>query len=258
MSNAMVANSQTSSCSYADTCESSSPCCSNLSFSGYVDYLYWKVNRSDLYLNVGDGKNRYLCPNYDSNFRVGANISCKCIDFGLRYTRLYISKSEDWDLEERAKYKIDFDMLDIEAGYRFTFECINATFRPFAGVKILSVEQKFENDFRDDFDAVGIYTGIETKWQLCEKQICNRSIPISLLFRASTGIVDGKHDYHDDDGKECLYTFVNDIFFGVDCGFSNVGCANANMQIGYEIQNYSNWAEFFGFSGLVVRLGLMY
>lgn len=226
------------------------PCCWDLSYSAYADYLYWKVNRSDTYFR-DNGDAKYLCPGYSSNYRLGGAIHLDCVDLGLRYTSICTSDSRD-----SVKFSMDFDMIDIEAGYRIAFDCIDATFRPFAGVKILWTEQKWDDgDFHDDLNGVGIYTGIDTKWELYNMETCNRNIPISLIFRGSTGILESENDYHTDEGKECLYTFVNDLFFGMNIEACDIGCFDTYMQLGYEVQNYTNWAHFFGFSGLVVRLG---
>ena len=232
------------------TCDPCDPCETSLTYSVYADYLYWQVKRSDMDFSSESGR-KYLCPDYDHNFRVGAELHCQNLDFGVRYTNIDGNYSESDD-----KFHIDFGMVDIETGYNIELCSINAVFKPLAGVKIVWSNQKWRTEFDDDLKGVGLYLGAESKWFVCNKQFCDKSLPISLLFRGSMGILEGSNDYRGTTGKECLYTFTNDVFFGLNSQFCNMQCGNADIEIGYEMQNYTNWAHFFGFSGLVVRLAL--
>lgn len=261
--------------SYAQNCNTCDPCmtecslcdinCCDMSYDFYVDYLYWKVNRADL--NFDEEPTNFIDPDFDHGFRVGGNLRCDCWNFGVRYTYYQTDESKDDN-----DYDLKFRTLDVEGGYTFHICGTPMDLTPFAGVKFAWIDEDREIDDNDidlDFYGVGLYLGLGSKWSLCNWNACNCCIPISLVARASTGIMDGEFDADSDDDcdgdrkDECLFVPVHEMYIGLDFRFCDLVCdTDVNLQIGYEAQ-YWGYREFssnddisnLGLGGLVVRLG---
>lgn len=232
---------------FCDPCSWFSDC----DFSVYTEYLYWEVCRSDL---INDDE--YVNPDWDHGFRLGGRLSCDCWDLGLRYT--YFVTDDEKDDED---YDIDYDVVDIELGYSFCADCVRASFRPFAGVKLAWIDEDHDDD-DNKYRGYGLYFGGSSQWHLCDYEFCNNVTTISIIARGSYGILRSTFERNDND-KECLFVPYLDAFIGLNFSFCDLYCLNGDLSIGYEAQHW-DWVETdssrdtasLGLGGLVLHLGL--
>jgi len=273
-----------------DACHSEcEDCCANGAV--YVDYLYWKVNRSGLTLPSNKGPTN-LTPAHHSGFRLGARGRCDCWDFGVRYTYFDnrdskkfepvifqgVNQSEAID-NLTAKYSIDYDIIDIELGYNFDClcACSDVSIRPFAGAKLAWIDEEFNTqlEFLDkvstDFKGYGLYAGAEGNWTLCNWQACGCYMPLSLVLKGTIGILDGEFKTSGGDiiiisgvttnrniaenarKKEWIYVPYHELFAGLNLGYCG-SCVDANLMVGYETQTWSGWRQGF-IQDVVLGLG---
>ncbi len=118
-------------------------------YSAYVDYLYWKVNRSEL--SQFDFEKRELHvpqSKYDSNWRIGGSICCKGYDLGFRYTNFDLTQKKRTD-----KFNIDFNSDDIEVGYRLAFDCFKVNLSPLEGLPLSGSTKNGGELLKDCLDA---------------------------------------------------------------------------------------------------------
>ncbi len=278
------------SCDPCDPCYTGNECnlCDidwcDISFSAYVDALYWHVCSGDTDRDFFDGENtRYVAlnPDYTWGWRIGAAAHWDCWDLGLRYTSFNSKTTEDFTLnfEESSvelKYDFDYDVLDLELG-RTCCVCDGLTLRPFAGGKFAWIDVDAENlnsesqgGVKMDYNGYGLYVGLGGRWQLCSISACDCDIPLALVSRLSTGVMDsdfkqtfsGNSSVSADSIKDCLFVPVHEVYLGLEfrmCGLCN---ADAFLQLGYEAQ-YWGWREYdenddithLGLGGLVLRFG---
>lgn len=298
---------------FADNGDACFDCCDNdAKWSANVDYLLWKTNRSELYLDTDNGSDaadvaegsrrdcgvRYINPDHESGWRIGLNRACGCWDFGVRYTSYYdsgkVKKSrkhhgdymEEYTARDasddvaqggnggkKTKYSIDVDMLDVELGYPSALNCgCCGTIRPFVGAQWAWIDEKgkifdyFKGKLK--FKGRGLYLGADAEWNVCNYDFCGCVVPITLVTRASTGILDSEFTVKgrdcDDRKKECLYVTHHELFAGLAFRFCDVGCGDLDVVIGYETQTFNNWREFdsnddlaaLGFGGMTLRLAM--
>lgn len=245
----------------------------NLTYTAYVDFLYWKVCRTDLDTEVHDGEAKFLNPCFDPAFRLGFFAHSDCWDFGLRYTRFCTDQKESLENSgevDDAKFCFDFDVLDLETGY--TCKCSCLTIRPFVGAKFAWADDHFETnefDSKIDYCGCGIYLGAGGRLPFYSFCACDRTVPVSLVTRCSTGILDSKFKEDvdgdcdcDDSEKHCVYVPYLDAYVGLEFTFCDLCCGDAFLQIGYEAQ-YWGWREYdshndvahLGLGGLTMRFG---
>ena len=270
------------SCDPCDPCYQSKPCdlCDiewcDVEYDFYVDALYWKLCRSDLDIDLDDDEGGYADHDWSWGYRIGGNARYKNWDLGIRYTSFCddVKTSKGGD----AKHEFDYDVLDIEAGYTCCLPCDGLSIRPIAGVKLAWIEDEFDksenndgNKGKFDYTGYGLYLGCSARWELCSYSACDRDIPIALVTRATTGILHGEFDYGDLENadhstykNECIYNPVHELYVGLDFSFCDLcGCGNAFFQVGYEVQHWGSWREWFsdddlaswGLGGLVLRFG---
>lgn len=266
-------------CDPCDPCATSNSCslCDidfcDVEYSVYADFLYWKVSKGDLNMGQDDGKEEYFNPDYDCGYRLGAVARYNNWDLGVRYTSYWTDDKKSKGSSGDAKFDFDYDVVDIELGYSCCLDCANATIRPFAGAKLAWIDDDFDKSDKDgsdtkiDFRGYGLYLGASGRWDLCSFDVCDRSIPIALVGRASTGILDAEFDQDVEDGggdrkEECLFVPVHDAYLALDLTFCDLCGIDANLQLGYEVQ-YWGWREYnddedithLGLGGLVLRFG---
>lgn len=247
----------------------------DVKFSAYADFLYWEVCVGDLTFEEVESITTYQNPNYDCGFRLGAVAAWKNWDLGIRYTSLNVTHERDFEHSSgSAKFKFDSDVVDIELGYHCCLGCEGFSLNPFVGTKLAWIDQVHDREERGnskntmDFCGYGLYTGFNTRWELCSFSACGNSTPIALVTRASTGILRSElkskqeFDSANEKKKLCFIVPVHEAYVGLDFSFCNFSCFDANLQLGYEIQ-YWGWHEdsstsditHLGMDGLVLRFG---
>jgi hypothetical protein len=291
----------------------------DMEFSVYVDALYWKTNHGNLSyefpLVEGDEPDRHsLCGDYNWGYRLGAAASWNGWDLGLRYTSLKTSTSRSHlstdELGEvivltddlRVSHKVDFQVLDLELG-RTCCVCEGVTLRPFVGGKFAWIDskRKFDNTVTEiisvepivttnnevkdsiDFDGKGLYIGFDSRWELCSFDLCDMNVPLALVTRASTGILDADFDHKStfedliptetsitsSSISKCHYVPVHELYAGLEFAFCGLCNMDAFVQVGYEVQywGFEGYTGFFdvfsldnssthlGMGGLVLRFG---
>lgn len=244
---------------------------------------------------------RFVNPDHESGWRVGLSRACGCWDFGLRYTSYYdsakVKKSEKkhghYDVDgyvargaeesedaalggnggRKSRYSIDMDVLDVELGYPCALNCgCCGTIRPFIGAQWAWIDEsaKIYDYFKgkQKFKGAGLYLGAEGEWNVCNYDFCGCVVPITLVTRASTGILDSeftvKAKYCDNRKKECLYVTHNELLAGLAFRFCDVGCGDLDVLVAYEVHHFCGWREFdsyddlasLGVGGLTFRLAM--
>ena len=255
----------------------------DVSFSAYVDALYWHVCSGDTDRDFNDGENtRFvsLNPDYDWGWRIGAAAHWDSWDLGLRYTSFNSKTSEHFFLnfEEQdldVSFDFDYKVLDLELG-RTCCVCDGLTLRPFAGGKFAWIDVDTENLNTEnrfgkmDYDGYGLYVGLGGRWELCSFSACDWNIPMALVMRLSTGVMDSDFEQTFRTGsletgfdiKDCLFVPVHEVSLGLEfrmCGLCNT---DAFFRIGYEAQDWG-WREYdqdddithLGLGGLALRFG---
>ncbi len=241
----------------------------NWDFDVYGEYLYWRIGRSDLDPINGF----YINPDYDSGFRAGFRGGKDQWDIGVCFTRYNTSQRLTIFDGDEFRHQVDFDyqVLDLEAGYTCDFQCGRGQFRPYFGVKIAWIQDRFrhfvnrqiDEDELIDFTGVGLYLGAETRYNICE--CC---VPIALVVSGDVAVLDSVFTQEIFDGnplwEEKLFVPVLDLFIGLEFDFGTVFCCtDFNLGIGYEVQSWQGWRKYsdndqladFGLGGLVVKAG---
>ena len=126
-------------------------------FKVMAEFLYLAPIRSIQYANFSTGPNTretlFLSPGFDPAFRIGGMYNFgNGIDIGLAWTHFSgISRASDAHLDggtpevESVKYKLDYDTVDLDAGYNF-LAGDHLRFRLFGGLRFLKTveDQKFD------------------------------------------------------------------------------------------------------------------
>ncbi len=207
-------------------------------YNVYVDALYWQVRAHD----TGHG-----CPDWEWGFRLAGYAHYKNWDLGIRWT----------SFDNDSRIDNEFDVVDIEFGYTFHWDCDHATFRPFAGAKLAWVDHSY-NDEHLDHQGYGLTIGADFRWTLCAFSACDNQIPVSFLSRASASILSSEFGHH------CDYVDVQELFVGLEFAFCDLFCdIDATFAVGYEVQSWNAWRSLdeshdlghFGIGGLVLRFG---
>lgn len=242
-------------------------CCEDSGFYVYGDVLYWEACKSDAdYSNSGT---KYLNLDHDVGFRIGGQFVCDCKDIGIRYTS-WDSSDHIVDGGDRS-YALDFEVVDIEFGYRLRIDCVDAELRPFIGAKLAWLDETLHFDGSDhhkiDTDAYGLYLGSEFLWSFYDATYCGTCYPLSLLARVSWGVLDSDINHSTTDGdtfeKHCLYIHAFEAFVGVDFTVCICDCFEMDVLLGYEIQKWmgmrrlgsSDDLSSLGMSGMTMRFG---
>ena len=270
-------------CYSCDPCNSYScgSCPSGMTYSAYVDYLYWVPFRSGIFRSDKPKEGDiFLDHSYTSGYRIGGLMSCNCMDLGVRYTS-FDSTSEDSSVFPfSVKYDVEFQDVDIEVGYVFCFDCGDSFFRPFVGGQLVWIDEKLESQSKGtetlkfDDRGYGAYIGAEGKLQIFD---C--IIPIALRARGRLGLLNSSYKITFSDiqttrrsSDEPHMTVVSEVFVGLDFSYCGYSCFDINLLIGYELQSYlrdtilSFVQEFpasvpiddFGLGGLVIRFGVCF
>jgi len=269
-------------CDPCDPCAVKNPCdlCEidfcDLKYDFYVDALYWEVCKGDL--NVGRNHHdhqEYLSPEFSWGYRLGGAASWRNWDLGFRWTSLNNKTSSEYAYlrHERAKFHFNYRVLDVELGYTCCMDCGPFSFRPFVGGKFAWIKDHFDKESGGEANSriknksEGLYIGSSAKWELCKYTTCDRTIPISLVARASAGVLRSKFTQEVEDGngdidKEHIYMPYNDVYVGLDFAFCDMCGWDAFFQVGYEAQHFG-WRQYnhrehttdLGLGGLVLRFG---
>lgn len=253
----------------------------NMTFSAYIDALYWHGCGSDLFIDTGTDR---LSPDYEWGWRVGAMAKWHAWDFGLRYTSFDSKDEQEVDFGSLqiaiAECKIDYSVLDVEVGASCC-PCDGLLLRSFVGGKFAEIKTTHNNiiEFNSlnkrKLDGNGLYIGTEGNWRLCNINLCDCCIPVAFVYRVSTGVLNGEFKRTittPDPGdpsqlidivyEECQFVPVHEVYTGLEFKMDGPCCLDAFFQIGYEAQ-YWGWMEEFnnsdiahlGFGGLVLRFG---
>lgn len=256
----------------------------DVEFEVYVDALYWHVCSGDLdrYIGGVDNVTRSIDPGYSWGWRIGASAYWNSWDLGFRYTSFCKSRKEkfnygitDSNEDVYSKFEFDFHVWDVEVG-RECCVCEGMLFRPFFGGKFADIDVKanYIDDplvrAKTDYDGCGLYVGFDSRWQICSFNACDRCIPVSLVSRFSTGVMDSdfkqrlKGELGDSSSKykDCQFVPVHEVYAGFELRTCDLFCADAFFQAGYEAQ-YWGWREYnasddithLGLGGLVLRFG---
>jgi len=248
----------------------------DIEYTGYVDALFWEVAKGDL--NLGrDPQNieKYLQPEFSWGYRLGGAARWKSWDLATRWTSLNSStkSSYTFESEKKAKFKFDYKVLDVEIGYTCSMECAPVSFRHFVGSKSAWIKDHFnkqsggESNSKIKYEGYGLYIGSSARWELCNYNMCDRNIPISLVTRASAGVLRSGFSQEVTNGNgdidwEHIYTPYNDAYVGLDFTFCDLCGIDAFFQAGYEVQSFG-WRQYdhrehttyLGVGGLVLRFG---
>lgn len=253
----------------------------DVTYDIYGDALYWAVCKGDLNLGrTADefNKQKFLSPDFDWGYRVGAVARWKNWDLGARWTSYETSTSAHYAYIpfNHAKFSFDYKVVDVEMGYKCNMECGSFAWRPFVGGKFSWIKDKFDKHSGGQSRSTihqrgyGLYLGACGKWEICDYKSCDWSIPISLVTRASAGFmyskfkqsVDNVDIDHGGNYKEFIYTPYGDAYVGLDFRFCDSCGWDTFFQVGYEVQGWG-WREYdhrehityLGLGGLVLRLG---
>lgn len=256
----------------------------------YADFLYWDVQKSDLALGEdGEGNQHYLNPDYDFGYRLGACAAWHKWDAGVKYT--WLGNHSEGDIPDLvndfdATFKLNLNVVDIELGHSFCLNCGPIIFRPFVGAKLAWVKDHFNtlagggpnaSDTHIKFNGYGIYLGACGRWELCNFQMCDYCLPISLVMRGSTGILRSEFKQSveaniPDVGattftyqRQDVYTPVHEGYVGIDVAVRGLCDNEISLQLGYEAQ-YWGWRKYnditqtthLGMGGLVLRGGVSF
>jgi hypothetical protein len=277
---------------YCDPCNPCGYAPENMEFAVYADYLYWKVCRPDIVIFDSFDDATIINPNYDSGWRIGGMIKRCNWDIGAKYTSFNTStrieqlfaNGNDF-FNPFIDYSTDWDIVDIEVGYTFSFDCSSASFRPFIGAKLAWIDDKIEAEIQFDsisegirseidFKGYGLYAGMEGKYLLYQAQMCDACIPFYFVGRGSVGVLHSDVTRNvaffigtiTDEAFEirdrCLYVPVIEVFAGLEIGGVEWGCVTPYVMLGYEAQSWLGagfdelGAAQIGIGGLVARFGL--
>jgi|GEM_PF-629005 len=253
------------------------PCCdwfSDCEFSVLGEYLYWDICSlsDDLQQTttpvVGERRNIILGSDYQSGYRVGGLFQFSCWEFGVRYTSLDSTKEINQPLNATgdAFYKIqqryDYSVLDITLGREINIRGLCGSLTPFIGLKFGWIDLKqdvqetspntpnlIEIETQSDFNTYGINLGANFQWQIWKE-----CIPVSFITRASMALLKGTYStnggdvVHDgvvitstDYFDSCAFSFVPNIYVGLDFELFCCDCFWANAQIGYEAELWTSF-----------------
>lgn len=288
-----------------------------------VDWLYWNIRRSNLdyaipYVDdtadnsIGDVHR--VEPDFKSGVRVGLHKECGCFDYAIWYTyfdqnyidtidspagnqagtRLYdkVAAVDIGDVTRAlGKWKIDYDHVDVNAGYRFeTLGC--ACLHLFGGFTWAGIDQEYDTDYLEgsstfdrihqtlDMNAYGVNFGADVSMSLWSCLDCIGALWYNMLV--------GDFDYHwqyqnsdsfvgDLKDDTCELIGLLNLAFGLKythprCSW---GMKTAQVSVGYEFHQWLNMPEFLwvigsdeptlnqhrtnlSFDGLFVRLHVGY
>lgn len=152
---------------YNDTAygEFDSCCCEPACGKGFISagLLYWRAyegglddcfpiedsNCEDSCGNIISrfrGKGEEFDFNWDAGFRLGVGYEFPCgWDISVFWTDFHSTSSEHRRNEHRRRWKLDFDVVDIIAGYRCDV-CSCLVVRPFVGLRGADIEQKLRTN----------------------------------------------------------------------------------------------------------------
>lgn len=276
-------------------------CCQDACWSGwsiYGDWLYWRVRNCGLdyalpgpVIDTGNASNNTghvfaVEPSYDSGFRVGITKECDCLYFDAFYTHYKSEESDETHsgtaltptrvaalgttavLEAKAKYEIDYDVVDIVAGYSSNpCYCFQTIF--FGGFKYARIDQEFTSSYDDfsgsppvlvkqtnDMNAYGVDLGFGAEYAIwnCFNAFGRFSYDILLgdFTRkteqnvSATGISTNAVDVRD----ECWRSIsVINLAIGVSSDYQFCGsCIDSiTLAVGYEFHKWIDMPNFFAF-----------
>ncbi|MCH9625648.1 MAG: hypothetical protein S4CHLAM123_08250 [Chlamydiales bacterium] len=270
----------TSSINAAGPCN---PCCDDLEYSIYADYLYWNVGTDFTSISVGtvESITRNFNPDYNSGYRIGGNIRSNCWDLGLRYTDFNTKQKKNFFELIQNSYDLDYQIVDLDLGYIYGSCCKNTYLRPFIGAKFAWIDEKrstlnlgsgglSNSDIK--MCGYGLSFGAEGHWSFLE---CG-CFPLALYFRGDFAIINATIDRSHqrleagaitaDDLFNDLHSYQtgHEIAVGLEIGYTGFCCVNPSLMIGYEIQGWDWWkdtvsdqaTQSLGLGGLVARLKL--
>lgn len=265
-----------------DTCFSETACdlCGinfcDMEFTAYIDALYWHVCNGEMTQFIDQGENIHLTQDYNWGWRIGGIAYWKSWDFGFRYT-FYSGKNKEQfsDNMTFVEYDIAYKIFDIEVGKTCCF-FDKWVFRPFFGGKYAWIDMDHmlfegtETISHLSHDSCGLYMGVGTRWQLCSLCVCDRDIPMAIVSRFNTGLMDAdfKQENTNSEGEnnerheECLFVPNYEVYFGLEFRMCDLCEMDGFFQLGYEAQ-YWGWRKtgssdditYLGLGGMVLRFG---
>ena len=270
-------------------------------FEFSIDWLNWKANRGGLdFVVTGDDDNAAIGPGSLKLIRTGRDNGLRLAlfrrttsgwDFGIRYiefdaqgrnsvfdpdaamtaTRIHPTGADIGDADiaaARSKYKLQYDIIDVEAGRSFGLGHSGAL-RPFAAVRAARIDQDLNSQYSDtpgfdtgnlvfvneaaNMSSVGMLAGSEAHWHVRER--------FRLFSRAAAGLHVGTFDVSNvqfepdnvadfnvqvrKDHRDVVMSF--EAAAGVDCRVWDRGPAAVDLHVGYEIQYWDNLVDFIRF-----------
>jgi len=268
----------------------------------YGDWLLWKTRRCGLdYVipNSGDplavalGASTYVGNpvDYNAGFRLGFGArSCDSFDIAFRYTHYQCKSDSSYAIEGEpartirtnpivagllpisefalSRYRIDYNVFDIEIGRMKTVDCSSFTYRPFVGAKFAFIDEDLNTSyalFVETPPLVGVYESIELGAYGLSIGLDVRADVrgcLGLYVRGATSLLAGDYEItHRDaffNGDETL-TFTTgkhwcllgnvELAAGLDYVLYNQCGTLARLAIGYEFQHWINTQDFFNYLG---------
>ncbi len=261
-------------------------------WDAHIDYLYMKARNCHFdYAIPFDGTNaigsvKSLSPEYDSGFRIGFDKECDCFTYGVNYTWFRSNRTTTTtepvtgDLAgtllidaytavtqatidlARAKWDLDYDLVDITAGYHLcSSECLD--FSMFGGVKLAFINQDFEalystnvditgatNTFdrvnqKLDMDAYGLQFGFNTDYNGWNCLGLYGLFSLDVLaadfdrtFRYTTSANGGLTTLTRADLKENCWDIVSVLNLGIGLKYRFQSCLDSTLSIGYEFHQW--------------------
>jgi|GEM_PF-5871126 len=238
--------------------------CEGLNYSIAGEYLYWRADRLEQYMPVNGNFISYFQPEYDSGARVIGAVGCNCWEFAARYTYYNSNNNQQRlganDFLYQLRYHLNYQIVDLTFAYTFNLTPSCIKFKPFVGAKLGWLKETTDlvqlntsKTKKFDTDAYGPTMGAEISW--C---IFNWCLPTSLIARAEFSALSARSTFAEPfvivtignpfETRAPAYSFITiqDLYIGLGfslCGFS---CAKGELQVGYEVQNWTNLYTFVG------------
>lgn len=201
-----------------DSQECEDSCCQpDCCGKGFIsaELLYWRafengldrcipVETSDIITLDGRLTSRLIGRSHDPNFKwnpgfrlgIGYEFACSNWDVEASWSYFHTHSNNSFDDDIDVQWNLDFDVLDIVAGYKTDLSHCFAL-RPFAGIRSARINQKFQiNEFsledddsdsdfeknREEFLGIGPLIGLEADWDIGCGFSLYASASISLLY----------------------------------------------------------------------------
>jgi len=289
----LVTSVNADECNTCDPCESTCDMCDPCGeWTVELDWLYWHVRRCELiYATAGQAdalKIKDIDLSYDSGFRIGAFKECGDAFFGIRYTGFCYEDSQTViddnvraarisevtisDLKiAKSRYKLDLDVLEIEASYTLLDECESSA-HAFGGFRYASIDQSLstlygenKNDIsgsgegndielvseKNNMDGYGLYLGGAGSFTFCDCFNFYGSMSIGSMiaefdrsYLQFTIFEDNKAI--SDQWKDDCYKLVSNLDFAVGVGYDlcDFCCVDWSVTLGYEFHHWMNTLDF--------------